>query len=57
MTAHDLTAWRDAHHYSRKALARALGVAPSTVTRWERGDFPVAPWVPVALDGLLARAS
>lgn len=27
---------------SRRALARHLGVAPPTVRRWERGDYPVS---------------
>ncbi len=37
MKPKELKAWRKKNSYSQTRLAVALGVAPNTVARWERG--------------------
>lgn len=49
MTPADLRARRLALHLSQYELARRLGIPPSTVLRWERGDFPIDKPVMLAL--------
>jgi DNA-binding XRE family transcriptional regulator len=52
MTPEDLKSWRKAHGYSQAALARALGVIPLTVTRWEMGVRKIPPFLAITLYGL-----
>lgn len=49
-----LREWRTAHDYTQAELAAVLGVAHTTLNRWECGERD-APWVmlELALHGLL----
>ena len=42
----------EASGLSQQAVARAFGVAPSTVRRWLSGALAVPQWVPLAMVGL-----
>jgi len=53
MTGERLREWMDRYQFSQRVLARQLGVAPSTVTRWRRGPVPQGRILELALDGLL----
>ncbi len=35
-------------------LAAKLGVAPETISRWERGEYHMEPWLTLALKGLVS---
>ena len=43
MDGHDITRRRETLGLSGHALARLLGVHPSTLLRWERGDVQIGP--------------
>ena len=49
MTPEDLKTWRRSQGYKQAALARALGVIPLTVTRWETGVRQIPPFLHLAL--------
>jgi len=53
MTPGELKQKRAALGLSQGQLARVLGVHRQTVSKWERGIYPIFPWLPLALDGLL----
>lgn len=52
MTGPELRAWRDRWQYNQAQLARALGVQPLAVTRWESGARKIPPYLPLALKTL-----
>ena len=41
MTRDDLRRIRAALGLSKRELARRIGVAPKTITRWENGEHPI----------------
>lgn len=41
MTGAQLRKYRKALGYTQKQLAEALGVAPNSVARWERGEMKI----------------
>jgi DNA-binding transcriptional regulator YiaG len=49
MTPRDLQTIRANLGWSQQRLARALGVARNTVTRWEMGSYPIPRWARAAL--------
>jgi transcriptional regulator with XRE-family HTH domain len=49
MTPEGLKTWRKSRGYTQAALARALGVIPLTVTRWETGARQIPPFLHLAL--------
>lgn len=52
MTKEELKQWRAASGYSQARLAKALGVASMTVTRWEMGIRSIPPFLQLALKAL-----
>lgn len=54
MTPADLQAWRAHNDISQDALAKALGVHPMTISKWERGTTKIPPLLQWALYGLMA---
>ena len=55
MTGPELRAWRERWQFTQSQLARALGVQPLTVTRWEGGMRPLPGYLPLALETLARR--
>lgn len=55
MTPTELKAWRQAHDHTQTTLAVALGVAISTVARWEIGQREIPSYLDLALDELARR--
>jgi len=49
MTSNDLKKWRKRNGYSQGKLAKALGVIPLTVSRWERGVREIPSFLHLAL--------
>lgn len=49
MTAKELKLWRKRTGYSQGKLAKVLGVTPLTVSRWERGERRITPFLHLAL--------
>lgn len=43
---------REALGMTQVSLAARLGVAPSTVARWEQGVVPIPPYLGLALQGI-----
>ena len=41
MTREELRRIRAALGLSKRAMARCIGVAPKTITRWEDGEHPI----------------
>lgn len=41
MTRHELRRIREALGLSVREMARRIGVAPKTITRWEDGEHPI----------------
>lgn len=56
MTADELRAERLRLAFSQSELARELGVHPMTVSKWERGEQAVPPFLVLALKYLDLRA-
>lgn len=52
MTPLELIEARQDMHMKQVDLARALGVAPNTVNRWEAGTREIPPYLWLALIGL-----
>jgi transcriptional regulator with XRE-family HTH domain len=55
MIGKELRAWRVENGYSQNDLAKALGVITLTVSRWERGDREIPPFLHLALKALPKR--
>ena len=49
MTNKELKKWRARNGYSQGRLARALGVTSLTISRWERGESGISPFLHLAL--------
>jgi len=49
MTKYELKQWREEHGYSQAMLAKALGVAVMTVSRWETGLRAIPVFLHLAL--------
>lgn len=45
----ELRAWRAAHDLSQPALAALLGIHEMTLSRWERGEREIPPYLHLAL--------
>ena len=52
MTPKALKAWRKENGYSQARLAKVLGVATMTVSRWERGVREIPSFLHLALECL-----
>lgn len=52
MTSGELYEWRQHNGYSQSQLAKALGVATMTVSRWERETREIPPFLYLALKSL-----
>ena len=50
MTPEQLKAWRKNNHYSQSQLAKVLGVATMTVSRWERGVREIPSFLHLTLE-------
>jgi transcriptional regulator with XRE-family HTH domain len=55
MAPKDLKKWREKNGYSQSQLARVLGVATQTISRWERGTRVIPPFLHLALNSLKGR--
>jgi transcriptional regulator with XRE-family HTH domain len=55
VTKYALKAWRNNNGYSQSQLAKVLGVSTITVSRWERGDGKVPPFLHLVLKYLKKR--
>jgi transcriptional regulator with XRE-family HTH domain len=49
MSPDDLKKWRKKNNYSQSQLAKVLGVAPLTISRWERGERDIPSFLHLAL--------
>ncbi|MBZ0156271.1 MAG: helix-turn-helix domain-containing protein [Alphaproteobacteria bacterium] len=45
----ELHEWRKSNGYSQSDLAIELGVSTNTVSRWERGELKIPPFLHIAL--------
>lgn len=52
MTPAELKAWRAAQNLTQPALAALLGIHEMTLSRWERGERIIPPYLHLALVGL-----
>lgn len=52
MTAQELKKWRLENGFSQSQLAKALGVITLSVSRWEREDREIPPFLHLALKSL-----
>lgn len=52
MNKDELKQWRADHDYSQARLAKVLGVASMTVTRWEMGIRSIPPFLHLALTAI-----
>ena len=52
MKAKLLQQWRKENGYSQSALAKELGVISITISRWEREDREIPPFLHLALKAL-----
>lgn len=52
MTPKELQKWRIKNGYSQSNLAKALGVIALTISRWEREDREIPPFLHLALKSL-----
>jgi len=49
MGPNDLKQWRKRNGYTQSQLAEVLGVIPISVSRWERGERQIPPFLHLAL--------
>lgn len=49
MTAPELVALRTRHGWTQEKLSQALGVALSTINRWETGKVPISTAMSIAI--------
>ena len=52
MKANELKKWRIENGYSQSNLAKTLGVITLTISRWEREDREIPPFLHLALKSL-----
>lgn len=52
MQPKELKKWRNKNNYSQSQLAKVLGVASMTVSRWERGVREIPSFLYLALKSL-----
>jgi transcriptional regulator with XRE-family HTH domain len=52
MTSNELKQWRQQNGYSQSQLAKALGVIVITISRWEREEGKIPPFLHLALKSL-----
>jgi len=52
MTSEELKQWRQENGYSQSQLAKALGVIVITISRWEREESQIPPFLHLALNSL-----
>jgi transcriptional regulator with XRE-family HTH domain len=52
MTKDELTAWREKQGLSQNQLAQLLGVASTTINRWERGEREIPAYLHLALKSI-----
>lgn len=45
----ELHEWRKSNGYSQSDLAKELGVSTNTISRWERGELKIPPFLHIAL--------
>ena len=57
MLSAELQSWRKQNGYSQSQLAKALGVITITVSRWERGEREIPPYLHLALKSLRRRGT
>ena len=57
MLSAELQSWRNQNGYSQSQLAKALGVITVTVSRWERGEREIPPYLHLALKSLRRRGT
>ncbi len=50
MTGKELKDYRERIELTQEQLAEALQVASNTVSRWERDDRAIPPYLPLALE-------
>lgn len=55
MTPAELKAWRTEQNLTQLALAALLGIHEITLSRFERGERPIPPYLHLALEALAAR--
>ena len=55
MTPADLQHWRKQAVLSQSGLATLLGVDVGTISRWERGERAIPPFLKLALDSVEQR--
>lgn len=57
MLSAELQSWRKQNGYSQSQLAKSLGVITITVSRWERGEREMPPYLHLALKSLRRRGT
>lgn len=50
MNPDDLKKWRKKNNYSQSQIAKVLGVATMTISRWERGEREIPSFLHLALE-------
>lgn len=55
MMPNELKEWRAKHGYSQAGLARVLGVFHLTISKWERGDRKIPPFLHLALETIAMK--
>lgn len=55
MKSAKLKAWRKKHRVSQAKLAKELGIAVLTVSRWERGESAIPPYLHLALESVARK--
>jgi transcriptional regulator with XRE-family HTH domain len=55
MKPEELRQRREALQMTQDDLARSFGVKPMTVSRWERGVYPIPHYIELALEAIERR--